>query len=78
VASLEPFSRTYITLVAPGADATWTANLHGPILEAVQQRDPDRVVAALRRHFDEVREHLGQGLVGADVLAPAEAGTPPH
>jgi DNA-binding GntR family transcriptional regulator len=60
--SLEPFSRTYITLVAPGADATWTANLHSPILAAVQRRDPELVVRALERHFDEVREHLGQGL----------------
>ncbi|MEW6225188.1 MAG: GntR family transcriptional regulator [Chloroflexota bacterium] len=66
--SLEPFSRTYITLVAPGADANWTANLHGPILDAVQRRDPELVVRALERHFDEVREHLGQGLADTGPL----------
>ncbi len=71
--SLEPFSRTYITLVAPGADATWTANLHGPVLDAVQRRDPEMVVAALRRHFDEVREHLGRGLGESEVLSPEPA-----
>lgn len=71
--SLEPFSRTYITLVAPGADATWTANLHGPVLDAVQRRDPDMVVAALRRHFDEVREHLGRSLGESEVLSPEPA-----
>jgi len=63
--SLEPFSRTYITLVAPGADANWTANLHAPILDAIRRRDPDLVVRALQRHFDEVREHLGEGLADA-------------
>jgi DNA-binding GntR family transcriptional regulator len=56
--SLEPFSRTYITLIAPGADAEWTANLHEPILEAVRTRDAERVVAALRQHFDDVSARL--------------------
>jgi len=56
--SLEPFSRTYITLVAPGADAHWTADLHITILAALRARDPERVVAALRDHFDEAGMHL--------------------
>lgn len=59
--SLEPFSRTYITLVAPGADAHWTADLHLSIVDAVRRRDPDAVAAALRQHFDDVREHLAAG-----------------
>jgi DNA-binding GntR family transcriptional regulator len=59
--SLEPFSRTYITLVAPGADATWTANLHAAILDALRTRDPERVAQALRRHFDEAGAHLAGG-----------------
>lgn len=58
--SLEPFSRTYITLVAPGADARWTADLHTTILDALRARDPERVVAALRGHFDEVSAHLAE------------------
>ena len=33
--SLEPFSRTYITLVVPGADPQWSADLHTPILQAL-------------------------------------------
>jgi DNA-binding GntR family transcriptional regulator len=56
--SLEPFSRTYITLVAPGADAHWTAALHPAILRALRTRDAEQVVAALRRHFDEAGAHL--------------------
>ncbi len=59
--SLEPFSRTYITLVAPGADAHWTADLHPAILRALRTRDPEQVVAALRRHFDEAGAHLADG-----------------
>jgi DNA-binding GntR family transcriptional regulator len=59
--SLEPFSRTYITLVAPGADAHWTADLHPRIIAALRARDPAAVEAALRRHFDEASEHLASG-----------------
>ena len=59
--SLEPFSRTYITLVAPGSDPHWTADLHPAILEAVRARDPDRVAAELRRHFERAGEHLAGG-----------------
>jgi DNA-binding GntR family transcriptional regulator len=59
--SLEPFSRTYITLVARGADAHWTANLHPAILEALRTRDPERVVSALRGHFDAAGAHLADG-----------------
>lgn len=58
--SLEPFSRTYITLVVPGADPRWSADLHGPILAALQRRDVEAVVAALERHFDEVRENMAR------------------
>jgi DNA-binding GntR family transcriptional regulator len=69
--SLEPFSRTYITLVAPGADPHWTADLHGPILAAVRQRDPELVVAALRRHFEQASAHLREGWDEAEAGRPA-------
>lgn len=58
--SLEPFSRTYITLVVPGADPQWSADLHAPILDALQRRDTDGVVAALERHFEEVRDNMAR------------------
>ena len=60
--SLEPFSRTYITLVVPGADPQWSADLHVPILAALQQRDVDAVVTALERHFDEVSANMAERL----------------
>jgi len=56
--SLEPFSRTYITLVVPGADAQWSADLHAPLLAALERGDTEEVVDALQRHFDEVRDNM--------------------
>jgi DNA-binding GntR family transcriptional regulator len=58
--SLEPFSRTYLTLVVPGADPHWSADLHAPILNALRERDTEAVVIALGRHFDEVSEHMAR------------------
>jgi len=68
--SLEPFSRTYITLVVPGADPRWSADLHVPILEALRRRDVDAVVAALERHFEEVSANMAERL-------PDDEGTDP-
>ena len=56
--TLEPFSRTYITLVVPGADPQWSADLHAPILAAIERRDTEAVVEAIERHFDEVRDNM--------------------
>lgn len=58
--SLEPASRTYITLVAPGADPEWSAHLHAPILEALRQRDPEGVARALERHFVLAGENMAR------------------
>ncbi len=67
--SLEPFSRTYITLVSPGADAGWTAGLHTQIVEALRTRDAAAVEAALRNHFAEASAHLASGWARADPAA---------
>jgi DNA-binding GntR family transcriptional regulator len=56
--SLEPFSRTYLTLVIPGADPQWSADLHAPILDAIERRDTEAVVHALQHHFDEVSDNM--------------------
>jgi DNA-binding GntR family transcriptional regulator len=58
--SLEPFSRTYITLVIPGADPQWSADLHAPVLEALERRDTEGVVGALARHFAEVSDNMAR------------------
>jgi DNA-binding GntR family transcriptional regulator len=65
--SLEPFSRTYITLLVPGADPQWSADLHTPILAALRQRDAEAVVRALAQHFEEVSANMARRLpVGHD------------
>jgi DNA-binding GntR family transcriptional regulator len=48
---LEPFSRTYITIVAPGVDQHRIADLHQPVMDALRRGDPDLAVAALERHY---------------------------
>ena len=60
--SLEPFSRTYITLIGPGSDPQWTAHLHDPMLEAIRGHDAEGLVRAIERHFDEVRVWLAGNL----------------
>jgi DNA-binding GntR family transcriptional regulator len=60
--SLEPFSRTYLTLVVPGADPQWSADLHTPILAALRARNVDAVVAALEQHFGDVAANMARRL----------------
>jgi DNA-binding GntR family transcriptional regulator len=60
--SLEPFSRTYLTVIAPGADLGWSAGLHAPILAALRARDVDGAVDALGRHFAEVSANMAMRL----------------
>jgi DNA-binding GntR family transcriptional regulator len=67
--SLEPFSRTYLTLVVPGADPQWSADLHTPILAALRARDVDAVVAALQGHFDDVAANMARRLPTDDSSA---------
>ncbi len=56
--SLEPFSRTYISLVSPNADPRWSAGLHPPIVAALRGRDVAAVELALQRHFREASDHV--------------------
>jgi DNA-binding GntR family transcriptional regulator len=57
--TLEPFSRTYITIVAPGADKRRIADEHLPVLDALRRRDPDLVAEVLHRHFANAAAMLG-------------------
>lgn len=50
--SLEPVSRTYITLDVPGVDTLAIAELHQPILDALRAKDPDQAAVAVHRHFE--------------------------
>lgn len=71
--SLEPMSRTYITLTGPRSDPQWSAALHDPILEAIRERDTEGVVRAIEGHFEEVREWLAGHL--AEVVEQQDAGS---
>ena len=70
--SLEPLSRTFITLAGPGSDPRWSAALHDPILDAIRVRDTEGVVRAIEQHFEEVREWLA-GQLGTVVDQPPAA-----
>lgn len=72
--SLEPMSRTYITLVGPGSDPQWSAALHDPILDAIRARDTEGVVRAIESHFEEIRDWLAGHLV--EVVEQQAAGPP--
>jgi DNA-binding GntR family transcriptional regulator len=50
--TLEPFLRTYITIVSPGVDRLAVAARHEPIIEAFRQADGDLLVEAFRLHFE--------------------------
>jgi DNA-binding GntR family transcriptional regulator len=56
--SLEPYSRTYITVSGPTADAHWMAGLHPGIVEALRTRDASAVEQALRAHFENASARL--------------------
>jgi DNA-binding GntR family transcriptional regulator len=57
--TLEPFSRTYITIVAPGANRRQIADEHVPVLDALRRRDPELVVEVLHQHFARAATMLG-------------------
>lgn len=57
---LQPHSRTYISLMVPGADPLWSAHLHKPILDALRRRDADGVATALHGHFVEANENMAR------------------
>jgi DNA-binding GntR family transcriptional regulator len=69
--TLEPFSRTYITIVAPGADRRRIADEHVPVLEALTRRDPDLAVEVLHRHFAVAASMLGDPWAAIEPEAPA-------
>jgi DNA-binding GntR family transcriptional regulator len=57
---LEPFSRTYITMMAPGVDRRRLADLHQAIVDGLRQRDPGLTTDALERHYREAGAMVAQ------------------
>jgi DNA-binding GntR family transcriptional regulator len=75
--TLEPFSRTYITIVAPGSDRRRIADEHVPLLEALRRRDAALAVEAFHRHFANAAAMLGSNWEPAGAAQPAPAGAGP-
>ena len=71
---LEPLSRTYITLVAPGADRHRIADLHQPVLDALRARDDAGAANALDHHYTAVGIMLAS--LWADERPPTAAPQP--
>jgi len=74
--TLEPFSRTYITMVVPGVDRRRIADLHAPVLAALRLRDPEVVSAVLHEHFAATAAMLAS--LWAGPVAPAAGDGPPR
>ena len=73
--TLEPFSRTYITMVVPGVDRRRIADLHAPILAALRLRDPEVAAAVLHDHFAAAAAMLAS--LWAAPASPAAGDAPP-
>ena len=71
--TLEPFLRTYITIVSPGVDRRAVADRHAPIIDALRSGDEDLVEEAFEVHFEAAAAALAEVWPGA----PDESGTTP-
>jgi DNA-binding GntR family transcriptional regulator len=65
--TLEPFSRTHITIVAPGADRRQIADAHLPVLDALRRRDTALAVEVLHDHFANAAAMLARHWGDAEV-----------
>jgi DNA-binding GntR family transcriptional regulator len=76
--TLEPFSRTYITIEAPGTDRREIADRHVAVLDALRRRDADLAATVLHRHFEGAAAMLARHWPEARTSAssPARPGAP--
>jgi DNA-binding GntR family transcriptional regulator len=74
--TLEPFSRTYITMVVPGVDRRRIAELHAPVLAALQLRDASLTEAVIHDHFADTAAMLTH--LWASTAAPASGEATPE
>jgi DNA-binding GntR family transcriptional regulator len=59
-ATLEPFLRTYITIVSPGVDRQAVADRHLPIIDALRRGNPALIEEAFRVHFEAAASALAE------------------
>lgn len=58
--TMEPFLRTYITIVSARSDRRAVAERHLPIIEALRARDADGIETAFHAHFEAAAAILAQ------------------
>lgn len=68
---LEPFARTYVTAMVPGADLIWLGDRHAAIVEALAAGDADLAASVMRQHAGEARSLLGEPGADTETLSPA-------
>jgi DNA-binding GntR family transcriptional regulator len=74
--TLEPYSRTFITLAAPGVDRRQVDEEHQPILDALRQGDPSLAARTYQQHFSVTAARLGSAW-GSTPPAPVACGIAP-
>lgn len=57
-AVLEPFARTYVTAMVPGADLVWLGDRHSDIVDALESGIGDVAASVMRKHAQEARDLL--------------------
>lgn len=70
---LEPFARTYLTAMAPGADLVWLGDRHSSIVEALEAGDSEIAASVMRQHASEARALLVDPESGTDGVVSAGA-----
>jgi DNA-binding GntR family transcriptional regulator len=55
---LEPFGRTYVTTMMPGADLHQIGQRHRRIIDAIRDGDPERAAGTSRQHAAEAAEMI--------------------
>jgi DNA-binding GntR family transcriptional regulator len=75
---LEPFARTYVTAMVPGADLIWLGDRHSAIVEALEAGDAEGAAAVMRQHAAEARALLadpGSESANRETLEVGESGS---
>lgn len=74
--TLEPFLRTYITIVSPGVDRRAVADRHVPIIDALRHADPAEVESTFREHFRAAAASIAEVWPGVEASSDDDAARP--
>ena len=70
---LEPFARTYLTAMVPGADLVWLGDRHMDIVDALASGDGELAASVMRSHANEARDVIADRVQRAVGRLAAEA-----